>query len=205
MTAGHSLGGALSPTLALEMVDRQSEWDPQGLVTVSTSPSAGPTAGNSDFATYFDSRLGSRTNRIWNQVDIVPHAWEVDMLRAIPSIYVPNIPDLRIFDVIVELIILRTRNGSYTQPVGDGNRLPGQYDPAGDDPGLADALRFAQQAGFQHTTGYHQLLGVVELLDLSYQIIGKNAEETAGYASEVKYFQDVYESLKKLAATVDND
>jgi hypothetical protein len=203
-TVGHSLGGALSPTLALEMVDRQNEWDPNGIATVVTSPSAGPSAGNADFATYYNNRLGSRTNRIWNKIDVVPHAWPVHLLREIPSLYVPDIPQLSLLETIVELIIWRTRNGNYTQIVGDGNQLQGQYDPSAVNPDLPDVMQFAQQAGYQHTTAYHKLLGVEPLLELTQQLIGKDAKEMAGYASETEYFQDLYEHLQKLADSFNN-
>src|SRR3982751_2609674 len=40
--AGHSLGGALSPTLALWLSDVRQEWDPAGNATLAVLPSAGP-------------------------------------------------------------------------------------------------------------------------------------------------------------------
>src|SRR5262249_10266752 len=49
MVTGHSLGGALSPTVALWLADTQGIpllWDPQRHATVATMPTAGPTAGN---------------------------------------------------------------------------------------------------------------------------------------------------------------
>ncbi|NEO54423.1 MAG: lipase family protein, partial [Okeania sp. SIO3B5] len=69
---GHSLGGALSPTLALAAFDQKSEWAGEKPFKISVYPSAGPTPGNRDFSTYYDSRLGNSTTRIWNDIDIVP-------------------------------------------------------------------------------------------------------------------------------------
>jgi len=42
---GHSLGSALSATLAFAMRDAQAQWDPTGKATVTTINFAGPTAG----------------------------------------------------------------------------------------------------------------------------------------------------------------
>lgn len=92
--SGHSLGGALCAGLALYLADTQSGtsgWDPNGRAIVTAVPSAGATPGNTGFAMYYDERLGTRTNRIWNALDIVPHAWELDMLNAAPHLYYPYI------------------------------------------------------------------------------------------------------------------
>jgi hypothetical protein len=66
---GHSLGGALSPTLALALVELGlplSDWK-----SVYAYPTAGPTAGNSTFAAYFSqtfpqSATGSEPWQVWN-------------------------------------------------------------------------------------------------------------------------------------------
>jgi Lipase (class 3) len=49
---GHSLGGALTPTLALWLLENSSEWDISASSTVSCISFAGPTAGNQLFAKY---------------------------------------------------------------------------------------------------------------------------------------------------------
>lgn len=54
---GHSLGGALSPTLALLLKDIQLCWDTECKTKISTMPTAGPTAGNSAFSRYSDGIL----------------------------------------------------------------------------------------------------------------------------------------------------
>ncbi len=91
---GHSLGGALSASLALYLADKQGVaggWDANRRAVVSALPSAGATPGNAPFALHYDEVLGTRTNRIWNGIDIVPHAWELDMLNAAPHLYYPYI------------------------------------------------------------------------------------------------------------------
>jgi hypothetical protein len=55
---GHSLGGMLSSTLALNLLETQGDksiWDASGLSTVCFISFAGPTAGNNTFATYSNS------------------------------------------------------------------------------------------------------------------------------------------------------
>src|SRR5262249_21292014 len=91
---GHSLGGALSPTLALWLAARRSDWDPAGHASLSVLPSAGPTAGNQEFADYSDGKIGPRVTRLHNPFDIAPDAWAVADLQAIPTLYAPEIqPD----------------------------------------------------------------------------------------------------------------
>ena len=87
---GHSLAGALAPTLALWFKQYQSiadNWDPSGNAYITTTSFAGATAGNSDFSEYFNAQLGSVCDRIHNTLDIVPHAWEQDTLKTMPNLY----------------------------------------------------------------------------------------------------------------------
>lgn len=84
---GHSLGGALAPTVALWLADTQgflSHWDPHRNATLSALPTAGPTAGNGAFAAYSGKKLGARLTPFYNTLDVVPHAWQASMLQEIP-------------------------------------------------------------------------------------------------------------------------
>lgn len=96
---GHSLGGALSPAVALVLLDSQGAplsqpngWDPASKSHLSVVPSAGPTPGNEIGRDYYDGRIGKTTDRLWNAIDIVPHAWQISMLKEIPAIYQPQFP-----------------------------------------------------------------------------------------------------------------
>jgi len=115
IVTGHSLGGALSPSMALALRDTQTKgtdfplteddgsgkptgdkitlaaWDANLNFVVSTFASAGPTPGNDKFAYYYDQELGSRTIRLWNNIDVVPHAWQKNMMIAAPFLYEPEI------------------------------------------------------------------------------------------------------------------
>ena len=93
---GHSLGGALSPTLALALVDPQAPLTSLPAARVRTYPTAGPTPGNAAFAAryleYFPASIGQNPWQIWNAdvwntYDLVPRAWGIDTLLFLPALY----------------------------------------------------------------------------------------------------------------------
>lgn len=107
---GHSLGGALSPVVALALLDTQGAsraqvngWDPSTSATINVVPSAGPTPGDETWRDYFDEKLGANTDRLWNAIDIVPHAWQLSMLDNIPTLYTPEIPQSKLISALVSL------------------------------------------------------------------------------------------------------
>ncbi|TWB82925.1 hypothetical protein FBZ87_101637 [Nitrospirillum amazonense] len=99
---GHSLAGALSPTLAMACFDptagllQGSSWTAGDAMIYAT---AGATPGNAPFAALVNGtgwagadQTGSQPWQIWNHdmynnVDVVPHAWGSAMLDAIPGYY----------------------------------------------------------------------------------------------------------------------
>lgn len=99
--AGHSLGGALSPALALYLLHTQATWDTTNSMKIATYPSAGPTIGThpklgESFVSYYESLLakdGALTfgkiayHAVKNDLDIVPMAWQASTLAAIPMLY----------------------------------------------------------------------------------------------------------------------
>jgi lipase (class 3) len=87
---GHSLAGALSPCLALFLYNNRSAWDPGGTQTLSAFPTAGPTPGDSGFASYYEGVIkegGIVYSSLYNAIDVVPHAWAESDLEQIPAIY----------------------------------------------------------------------------------------------------------------------
>jgi hypothetical protein len=97
---GHSLGGALSPLLALYLLDKKPEWDPTKSIKISVYATAGPTvgasAGRKNFISYYQSHIGDPKNpspdtidyhSIKNTLDVVPLAWNQDDLAKIPTLY----------------------------------------------------------------------------------------------------------------------
>ena len=80
---GHSLGGALAPLLAVYLGERLTYSN----CKVSSWSFAGPTPGDTTFADYTTSVLGSGYNAFINSRDVVPHAWELDSLNQVCNIY----------------------------------------------------------------------------------------------------------------------
>ncbi|MEM6722204.1 MAG: hypothetical protein AAF611_22950 [Bacteroidota bacterium] len=97
---GHSLGGALSPALALYLSDKRTEWNNGQKIQISTYPSAGPTIGvypnkkkdleKNNFIKYYNDEIDNG-NIIYestiNNLDIVPLAWDKDDIAKIPTLY----------------------------------------------------------------------------------------------------------------------
>lgn len=106
-TTGHSLGGALSPTLALYLNDKWAGSNAN--VAIGCLAVAGATPGNGFFADRFNSELGSHFIRVWNQQDVVPHGYASGMLQRPPY--------LREVDTIYN------RAGIQTPDTSDINRL----------------------------------------------------------------------------------
>lgn len=84
---GHSLGGALSPVVALMLKEWAINAKHNGIV-VGAYPSAGATSGNKRFVRYYESTIGlDHYHSIINANDMVPHAWEPDTLKMIPNLF----------------------------------------------------------------------------------------------------------------------
>lgn len=159
IVSGHSLGGALSPTLTLWLYDVRPLWDLFHEVTLSTMPTAGPTAGNSRFAEYSDSTLS--ITRFANAIDVVPHAWQASDLSQIPTLYAPFIqPDDAINDLVAYAEKI-SAGGDYTQLVHDTGWFPFQVDQSKVHAFLPAVVNFFIQLAYQHTTAYLTFFGVV--------------------------------------------
>ncbi len=155
---GHSLGGALSPTLALWFAQLQGVaglWDPQRLMQIATTSFAGPSPGDADFAALYDQRLGSgQTRRWWNALDIVPHAWNLDQLAEIPELYAPTIPVSLAIEAAVALARRWSQQGAhYTQLVASTPAFAGSILPTAETHHESVEAFFAQ-AVLQHTEAY---------------------------------------------------
>ncbi|TAE86247.1 MAG: hypothetical protein EAY81_05860 [Bacteroidetes bacterium] len=81
VVTGHSLGGALSPVLALYLKNKY----PAIANNVYCLSTAGATPGDNLFAQYYNSQLGNNTVRIWNNFDVIPHAWNTTILQSMQS------------------------------------------------------------------------------------------------------------------------
>lgn len=150
---GHSLGGALSPTMALWMKDIQDE-ELKGDVTVSTVAFAGPSAGNKDFATYSDSRFEEgQCTRIWNNLDVVPYAWNTHSLSKLYSLYLPHLllPG-PIMTGFISTLIAASLFTNYTQIQKKAPPLKGKFKPL--------LFNYFAQGVYQHVVGYPEAMGL---------------------------------------------
>ncbi|MBW4565346.1 MAG: lipase family protein [Mojavia pulchra JT2-VF2] len=114
LLTGASLGGALSPVLALALHERKSTWDANNRARLKVVTFAGPTPGNYYFAERYRLKLGNTTTRIWNSLDIVPHAWKPELLSQIPSLYEPQIPSNPLIEKFVNIGKLLSAGRYYT-------------------------------------------------------------------------------------------
>lgn len=170
--AGHSLGGALSPTLALDLVVNQG-LDRAKWKSVFVYPSAGPTPGNQAFhdlfAATFPQQPAAEAWNAWNMdvvnsLDIVPRAW--NQLPSLPSLY-PQYPaaGAAVLGMVTALIVkdrLSTTNVYATLPTSS---FPGQPNPSPPPtPGArllplpAYVPKYSDQALYQHIAAYLQTI-----------------------------------------------
>ncbi len=164
ITGGHSLGGALSPLVALWLRDTQEQWDPRGVVPEDgfyCRRSAGPTPGDKEFATYYDKRLPKTTSLV-NNLDVVTKFW--DKLEEIEGLYEPaGVQAPPQVKGLVRAFEHQTEGHTYTQP-GYGKRqhipLPTRINRSLITEGGTDCKNFMRQMGYQHVLAYFDALGL---------------------------------------------
>jgi len=155
-TGGHSLGGALSPTLGLWLKNTQILWDPFFEAKFASQPTAGPSAGNSVFAQYLSEKIP--LTRFWNTFDIVPHAWVETLLAELPTIYAPDIPSDAAIRYFVSLAQNAAKNGDYTQLEPDSAFSPG-VNTGIIKPGR-NLSNYLVQVAYQHTIAYSKYFAI---------------------------------------------
>jgi len=163
-TTGHSLGGSLSPLMALWLKDTQGTtgmnprevWDPNSTSALIAYSYAGATSGDANWAAHFDSQFDAQhAFRVWNEHDVVPHAWEVKMIAETPTLY-SSTPDPSIQKIADSAI----------QQVGGLNYQHWHADTPPLTPPLIDTMgSYWLQAAYQHTIGYWVGLGMPTIPD----------------------------------------
>lgn len=163
---GHSLGGALAPTLCLWLTEIQQD-NVFKDIEFSTVAFAGPTAGNRDFADYSDKKLAGKSMRIANHFDVVTHAWEYESMQELPCLYASDSELPITFPTPPTWLFLEHLKGKaqgrdYKQ-LKDAKVLEGKkYWP---EPYLFGvrkplALLYLGQAVYQHVWAYPELMGM---------------------------------------------
>ncbi|MEL6343536.1 MAG: hypothetical protein AAFV53_10405 [Myxococcota bacterium] len=157
---GHSLGGALSPVIALWLEDTRAVWDPGHAAEVQCRAFAGPTPGNREFARVITERMGTNLFRIANDKDVVPRAWNIDALAEIKALYAPSLPRSTTWDRIVGLTIYNAVGTDFQQIAlpAQTTILPGVIDPGIKHLFPLNFARYVAQATYQHTAAYFDLL-----------------------------------------------
>ncbi len=90
---GHSLGGTIAPCVGLYLYDNLSTLGFSGQ-NIAVYVYAGPTPGNQDFATYYESKINTTSftySSQYNAIDIIPQASVIADIATIPTIYGTNI------------------------------------------------------------------------------------------------------------------
>lgn len=183
---GHSLGGALAPTLALALFNpsggpiKTANW---GHVYV--LPVAGPTPGNAGLSQFFSQVFPTTpanvpqpqpqyawNQDIWNSLDAVPHAWVVKMIKSIPTLY----PARWVLGQVPWDITNAVNNAVGASELGGA--LPGPYTqlpnietkgtfrgPAFDgSKGITIEDQFWAEVIYQHLDAYNILFGIQDLI-----------------------------------------
>lgn len=183
---GHSLGATLSSTLALHARDIQQTWDPQSKATVTTINFAGPTAGDNNFAAYFDNAFSYTSSKLpyWtppagfssyadcirNSLDLAPKAWNTATLKSAPSTYdwhvlFPKPGTSEIVDIIADAV----ESQNYTQVQATQAAWEGIF---------VGGIDWFAEVESQHVDGYPNLLGVPALLNIFSSAVPRQAVST---------------------------
>jgi hypothetical protein len=154
---GHSLGGALSPALALWLADTEAQWNESPTrARFAVYPLAGPTLGNAELAAYYDSRLGSATHRMQSSCDVVPLFWNVETMATVADLYGSTARASDAERLLLDGVRHLVADKGYTQIRATQTPLSGVVD--------GEVSSFAKQAGWQHHCSYQCALGINVLL-----------------------------------------
>ena len=155
---GHSLGGALAPTLALWLKDIQWFWNAAGNVQITAMPSAGPSAGNSAFSHYSDRTVTTR--RFVNSLDVVPHAWNEQTLGQLKTLYAPSIPEDPFMDGLIGWAMQAAATGDYLSVQPNSPPIPSEINQEIIDPNLPPFINYFIQMAYQHVEAYMKYFGL---------------------------------------------
>ncbi|MEU4343961.1 hypothetical protein AB0H00_22275 [Nocardia sp. NPDC023852] len=159
---GHSLGGALSPTLALFLRDTQWLWDESEKARISVLSTAGPSFCNQEFVDYTTQRL-QRVQRYANDLDLVPHMWnppDIDSAKALYSKNNQPAPDgmKAMFDLLETQASV---SGHYAHFDPTSGVFQGTFNKEiSQTQGSTPDELYLQQVGYQHIGGYHQFFEI---------------------------------------------
>ena len=150
--AGHSLGGALCEVAGMWLFDTRANWDRGRNATIIPMSFAGPTPGDSGWVAHFDSTFrNSGAVRVWNENDVVPHAWNKRLMNELPRLY-PDAPPTDVERVAIDAAIIAADLHDYQQVLRGGTPFKGTLYP--------NVTRYSEQAIKQHICAYYTYFGV---------------------------------------------
>jgi hypothetical protein len=210
VVTGHSLAGALSPCLALYLVENRSEWDSVTPHPAAAYPTAGPTPGDKDFAAYYEKMIADRKisyTSVYNTLDVVPLAWAPNDLETIPFIYDANItpatsdsPKDAFMGIVASGLALNAMAGpknwmgvptnTYMHISTGRTSLPGTYDSSADDP--ISKLKYVGVILPSGLKGYSRY--VYDLARFVVQAISQHTEHYQGLLN-IGEFYTAYKSI----------
>jgi hypothetical protein len=189
---GHSLAGALAPTLACALIT-QGDLDSSQWAHVYVYPTAGPTPGNAGFVELFATLFPQPTagtqpwqvwnSLLWNSLDLVPHAWKSTTLNEVANLYGSTAPA----GLVVAGILVKASQKAFDQgfmQLPSNGSLPGtlvapaelppfQIPPSSplssifsNDPTEAMDITYLTEAYYQHGAAYFSFFQVQDLLTL---------------------------------------
>ncbi|MEU2037212.1 lipase family protein [Nocardia niwae] len=159
---GHSLGGALSLTMALFLRDTQWLWDNSEKARISVLSTAGPSFCNQEFVDYTSQRL-QRVQRYANDLDIVPHMWNPPDIEAAKALYSKNNqPAPAGMQVLLELLKIQASvSGQYAHFDPTRGVFQGTFnDEIDQTQGSTSDDLYMKQVGYQHIDGYHDFFEI---------------------------------------------
>lgn len=186
LVTGHSLGGCLATVVAPWI----SNLLPNYKGTIQPITFAAPTAGNSHFATYYNT-LFPQARRFQNSLDVIPRAYYD--LDGIDSIYADNMletPDIIWIGLLGMEAALDLMGASYVQPSQGEQILPGAFL-------LNDSTDWYAQALHQHHLATY--LGLLTGAAVDTAILPQPSVVHTTAARLVKRIGPVDDALRRLA------
>lgn len=160
---GHSLGGTLAPVLALWLHEQKTMGSGRQGPKIRVQSFAGATPGNRDFAEYYEHCLAQTTKRIWNDLDVVPRAWNRELMDTIADLYLPDLKPNPLIRWFINWFQTFPGGQDYAQILPASPSLQGTYTPV---IGWSVFGKFLKEILHQHINGYIDLLQVRELINL---------------------------------------
>lgn len=201
--AGHSLAGALSPTLAMVLYGTAAARQTWSQVLV--YPTAGATPGNLAFSNAFAEQFPPQSTGtqpwqkwntvLWNELDVVPHAWGPLTMAEVPGLYESTIAVKASLTAVVAYAVYKAEPSIYPTswywPVSNSG-LSGSTQHG---PTISTLGEFLTEMGYQHVNAYFTLLGVPEIEQYY-------PASTAPASSDDSVFQDILSLAEKAAGDI---